>query len=137
MSIEELHGRLTTPNGLRPRHAGLEAAAGVGRPPVTSRSRREEMLRRQWLEVLRAELGRRNDEEEDDALREQRIAAFEDELRALAERLTTTEGSLLEDASIAQRLAVVTYLPHRLTATELEEESAAIDAWFQEHYGRR
>jgi hypothetical protein len=104
---------------------------------VTSRSRREELLRRRWLEVLRAEFARRREEEEDDGLREQRIAALAAELQAIAERLATVEGPLLEDASIAQRLAVVTYLPHRLSAAELEEESAALDAWFAEHYGRK
>jgi hypothetical protein len=95
------------------------------------------MLRQRWLEVLRAELVRRDEEEEGGARREQAIAALEAELQAIAERLATVEGPLLEDASIAQRLAVVTYLPHRLTATELEEESAALDVWFKERYGGR
>jgi hypothetical protein len=104
---------------------------------VTSRSRREEMLRKRWLEVLRAEFARRREEEEDDGLREQRIAAIEAELQAMAERLATTEDPLLEDASIAQRLAILTYLPHRLCAAEQETETAAIDAWFEEHYGRK
>jgi hypothetical protein len=95
------------------------------------------MLRQRWLEVLRTEFARRSEEEKDDGFREQRIAALEAELQAIAERLATVEGPLLEDASIAQRLAVVTYLPHRLTTAELEAESAARDAWFEEHYGRK
>ena len=103
---------------------------------MTPRSRREEMLRQRWLEVLRAELGRR-DEEEGGELREQRIAAFEAELRAIAERLAATEGSLLEDASIVERLAVLTYLPHRLSAAEQEAEGAALDAWFEDRFGKR
>jgi hypothetical protein len=32
-----------------------------------------------------------------------------------------------------QRLAVLTYLPHRLSAAEREAESAALDAWFEEY----
>jgi hypothetical protein len=63
--------------------------------------------------------------------------AFEAELRAIAERLAATEGPLLDDASPAQRLAVLIYLPHRLSAAEQEAESAALDAWFEEHYGRK
>jgi hypothetical protein len=59
---------------------------------------------------------------------------FMAELQATAERLAATERPLLDDASIFQRLAVLTYLPHRLSAFELEEESAALDAWFEEHY---
>jgi hypothetical protein len=97
------------------------------------------MLRQRWLEVLRAEFARRSEEEDEEGSerREQAIAALEDELRAMAERLAGVEGSLLEDASIAQRLAVVTYLPHRLTAAELEAESTALGLWFEEHYGRK
>jgi hypothetical protein len=62
--------------------------------------------------------------------------AFEAELRAIAERLAATEGPLLEDASIAQRLAVLTYLPHRLSAAEQEAEAAALDAWFEQRFGK-
>jgi hypothetical protein len=100
-------------------------------------SQREEKLRQRWLEVLRAELARRDETEESGERREQLIAALEAELRAMAERLATAEGPLLEDASIAQRLAVVTYLPHRLSAAELEAESAALDAWFDDYRERR
>jgi hypothetical protein len=107
---------------------------------VTSRSRREETLRQRWIEVLRAELVRRGEEEDEEGgeRREQAIAALAAELRATAERLAVTEDGypLLEDASVMQRLAVVTYLPHRLSAAELEAESAALNAWFEE-YGRR
>jgi hypothetical protein len=100
-------------------------------------SQRKEKLRQRWLEVLRAELVRRTEEEEGSEPHEQAIAAIEDELRAMAERLAgAPEGSLLDDASIAQRLAVVTYLPHRLTATELEAETAALDAWFRDYASR-
>ena len=60
---------------------------------------------------------------------------FMEELRGIAERLVATKGPLLDDASIAQRLAVLTFLPHRLSAAELETEAAALDAWFGEHYG--
>jgi hypothetical protein len=62
---------------------------------------------------------------------------FMAELRAIAERLAAVEGPLLDDASIAQRLAVVTYLPHRLSAAERETEGAAIDAWFEERFGKQ
>jgi glutathione S-transferase len=94
------------------------------------------MLRQRWLEVLRAELVRRDEEEEGGARREQAIAALEAELRAMAERLAGVEGSLLEDASIAQRLAVLTYLPHRLSAAEQKAESAALEAWFEQRFGK-
>ena len=56
------------------------------------------------------------------------------ELRATAERLAATERPLLDDASIFQRLAVLTHLPHRLSAAEQETEAAALDAWFEERY---
>jgi hypothetical protein len=32
---------------------------------------------------------------------------------------------------------VLTYLPQYLSTAEQEAESAAIDAWFDEHYGGR
>jgi hypothetical protein len=85
------------------------------------------------IEALEAEQARR---------RRARFGGHEDgrawltaELRAVAERLAVVEGPLLEDASIMQRLAVLTYLPHRLSAAEQEAETAALDAWFEEHYG--
>jgi hypothetical protein len=93
------------------------------------------MLRQRWLEVLRAEVLRR-EEEEGGALREQRIAVFEAELREIAERLALSDLPLLEDASIAQRLAVLMYLPHRLSAAEQETEAAALDAWFEDRFGK-
>jgi hypothetical protein len=99
-------------------------------------SQRKEKLRQRWLEVLRAELDRREEGEDGDERREQAIAAIEAELQAIAERLAGVEGPLVEDASIVQRLAVVTYLPHRLTATELEAETAALDAWFRDYASR-
>jgi hypothetical protein len=48
--------------------------------------RREEKLRRRWLDVLRAELASRN-AERDGPLREQRIAEFQAQLDVIAERL--------------------------------------------------
>jgi hypothetical protein len=63
--------------------------------------------------------------------------ALDTELRAIAERLAVAEGPLLEDASIAQRLAVLIYLPHRLSAAEQETETAALDAWFDDYKERR
>jgi hypothetical protein len=54
---------------------------------VTSRSRREEILRQRWLEVLRAELAHREEGEESGALREQRIAEFQAQLDVIAVRL--------------------------------------------------
>jgi hypothetical protein len=63
--------------------------------------------------------------------------ALDAELRAMAERLAATERPLLEDASIVQRLAVLTYLPHRLSAAEQETEAAALDAWFEDYRARR
>jgi hypothetical protein len=85
------------------------------------------------LEALQAEQARRRKAQSGgyDDPREWLMA----ELRAIAERLAATEGPLLDDASIAQRLAVLTYLPHRLSAAEQEAESAALDAWFEERYG--
>jgi hypothetical protein len=95
------------------------------------------MLRRRWLEVLRAELVRRDEEEEGGALREQGIAALEAELLAIAERLAATGGPLpREESSIAERLAVLTYLPQYLSAAEQEAGSAALDAWFEERFGK-
>jgi hypothetical protein len=63
---------------------------------------------------------------------------FEAELAAIAERLAATGGPLpREDASIAERLAALLYLPQHLSAAEHEQEAAAIDAWFEEHgYGK-
>jgi hypothetical protein len=64
--------------------------------------------------------------------------AFEAELQAVAERLAATGGPLpREEASMAERLAVLTYLPQYLTAAEIEGEAAAIDAWFEQRFGRR
>jgi hypothetical protein len=63
--------------------------------------------------------------------------AFEAELRAMAERLAATGGPLpREEASIAERLAVLTYLPQHLSAAETEEEAAAIDTWFEQRFGK-
>jgi hypothetical protein len=106
---------------------------------VTPQSRRQAMLRRRWLEILRDELARRSEEEDDDELREQRIAALEAQLALMAERLAATGGpGPREEASIAERLAVLMYLPQYLSAAEQEEEAAAIDAWFDQRYsGRR
>jgi transposase InsO family protein len=87
---------------------------------------RLEFIRRLMAEAAHRKLGA-----------EHALAAFEDELRAMAERLAGTKGSLLEDASIAQRLAVLTYLPHRLSAAEQETEAAALHAWFEDYHERR
>jgi hypothetical protein len=90
--------------------------------------------RDRWFEMLAAERDRRLYADSDGRNPRE---ALEDELRAIAERLAVAEGPLLEDASIAQRLAVLTYLPHRLSAAELEAETAAIDAWFEDYAARR
>ena len=64
--------------------------------------------------------------------------AFEAELQAMAERLAATGGPLpREDASIAERLAVLMFLPQHLSAAELEAETAALDAWFEDYRERR
>jgi hypothetical protein len=87
---------------------------------------RLEFIRRLMAEAAHRKLGA-----------EHARAALEDELRAMAERLAGVEGPLLEDASIAQRLAVLTYLPHRLTDAERETEAAALAAWFEDYSARR
>jgi hypothetical protein len=90
--------------------------------------------RDRWFEMLAAERDRRLYADSDGRNPRE---ALEAELRAVAERLAVAEGPLLEDASIMQRLAVLTYLPHRLSAAELEAETAAIDAWFEDYAARR
>jgi hypothetical protein len=50
-------------------------------------SRREEILRRRWIEVLRAELAHREEGEESGARREQLIAEFQAQLDLIADRL--------------------------------------------------
>jgi hypothetical protein len=89
--------------------------------------------RDRWFEMLAAERDRRSYGSSDG--RDPR-EALDDKLRAIAERLAAVEGPLLEDASIAQRLAVLTYLPHRLSAAEQETETAALDAWFEDYSAR-
>jgi hypothetical protein len=60
-------------------------------------------------------------------------AAFEAELAAMAERLAATGGPLpREDASIAERLAALLYLPQS-DETETGRETAEINAWLVEH----
>jgi hypothetical protein len=59
--------------------------------------------------------------------------AFEAELRAMAERLAATGGPMRrEDASIAERLAALLYLPQS-DETEAARETAEINAWLTEH----
>jgi hypothetical protein len=59
--------------------------------------------------------------------------ALEAELRAMAERLAATGGALPRgDASIAERLAVLLYLPQSDEA-ETARETAEINAWLVEH----
>jgi hypothetical protein len=88
---------------------------------------RLEFIRRLLAEATHRKLGAQ------DAL-----AAFQAELRAIAERLAATGGPLArEEASMAERLAVLTYLPQYLTAAEQEEEAAAMTACFEEYSARR
>jgi hypothetical protein len=91
--------------------------------------------RDRWFAMLAAERDRRSVSEFLVDGRDPR-ESLDDELRAIAERLAVVEGPLLEDASIAQRLAVFTYLPHRLSAAEQETEAAALDAWFEDYSAR-
>jgi hypothetical protein len=64
--------------------------------------------------------------------------AFEAELATIAGRLAVTGVPLpREEASIVERLAVLIHLPQYLTAAELEEETAAIDGWFEDYAARR
>jgi hypothetical protein len=66
------------------------------------------------------------------------LEAFDAQLREIAERLAGTGGPLpREQASIAERLAVLIYIPQYLTATEIEEETAVLDAWFKDYKERR
>jgi hypothetical protein len=78
---------------------------------------RLEFIRRLLAEATHRKLGA-----------EHALAALETELRTMAERLAGAKGPLLEDASPAQRLAVLTYLPHHLSEQEQETEAAALDA---------
>jgi hypothetical protein len=50
-------------------------------------SRREEILRRRWLEVLRAEPAHREEGEDSGARRERLIAELQAQLEVIAERL--------------------------------------------------
>ena len=60
--------------------------------------------------------------------------ALEAELAAMAQRMAATGGPLpREEASVAERLAALIHLPQYLTAAELEEETAEINAWLVEH----
>jgi hypothetical protein len=64
--------------------------------------------------------------------------ALDAELRAMAERLAATGGPLpREEASIAERLAVLVYLAQCLTAAELKAETAAIEGWLEDYRERR
>jgi hypothetical protein len=66
------------------------------------------------------------------------VEAFDAELRAMAARSAATGGPLpREEAAIAERLAVLIYLPQYLTAAELEAETTALDAWFEDYRERR
>jgi hypothetical protein len=64
--------------------------------------------------------------------------AFEAELATIAARLAATGGPLPRgEASIVERLAALIHLPQYFTAAELEEETAAIDGWFEDYSARR
>jgi hypothetical protein len=95
----------------------MEAARRAGRAWVTSRSRREEILRQRWLEVLRAELASR-EEAEGGELREQRIAAFRVQLNVIAERLRSAPGYV------------------EPTDAEKAQWRKELDAWFRSYASR-
>jgi hypothetical protein len=82
-------------------------------------SRREEALRKRWLEVLRAELNHRNEAEEGGERREQLIAAFQAQLEVIAERLRSAPGYT------------------EPTPSEKAEWGRELDAWFRSYARRR
>jgi hypothetical protein len=55
-------------------------------------SRRQEALRRRWIEVLRSELASREEADEGGERREQLIAAFQAQLDLIAERMRSAPG---------------------------------------------
>ena len=85
---------------------------------MTSRSHLEKKLRQRWLEVLRAELDRR-DQEDGGASRERRIAELQAQLDVMAERIRAAPDYV--EPSEAQKA----------------QWGRALDAWFAQHYGGR
>jgi hypothetical protein len=86
---------------------------------VTSRSRREEILRQRWLEVLRAELASREEGEDGRARREQQIAEFHAQLNVIAERMRSAPGYV------------------EPTPAEKAQWGRELDLWFRQEYRSR
>jgi hypothetical protein len=95
----------------------MEAAASAGGPQVTSR--REELLRRRWLDVLRTELVRREEGEDGAARREGLIAELQDRLDLIAERIRAAPDYV--EPSDAQKA----------------QWGRELDIWFRQNYGGR
>jgi hypothetical protein len=84
-----------------------------------SRSKREEILRRRWLEVLRAELAHREEGEDSGARREQLIAGLQAQLEVIAERMCAVPGYI--EPSDAEKT----------------QWSRELKAWFRDYARRR
>jgi hypothetical protein len=82
-------------------------------------SRLEEMLRRRWIEVLRAELAHREDGEDGAARRERLIAELQARLDVIATRFQSA--------------------PDYVEPTEAQKAQwrKELDAWFAQNYGAR